>query len=142
MLFAREIPATLQDLVMARLGRVAGGLELAQLAATIGREFSHELLAAVSGKDDATLEAELAQLIDAEILYQKGRPPRCTYIFKHALLEDAAYNSMVKATRQKHHRRIAEALEARFPQTAGTEPELLAHHFAEAGPDGEERRSG
>jgi predicted ATPase/class 3 adenylate cyclase len=132
-LFAREIPATLQDLVMARLGRVAGGSELAQLAATIGREFSHELLAAVSGKDDATLQAELAQLIDAEILYQKGRPPRCTYIFKHALLEDAAYNSMVKATRQKYHHRIADALEERFPQTAETEPELLAYHFAEAG---------
>ena len=132
-LFAREIPATLQDLVMARLGRVEGGLDPAQLAATIGREFSHELLAAVSGKDEATLGAELAPLIDAEILYQKGRPPRCTYIFKHALLEDAAYNSMVKATRQNHHRRIAETLEERFPQTAETEPELLAHHFAAAG---------
>jgi predicted ATPase/class 3 adenylate cyclase len=132
-LFAREIPSTLQDLVMARLGRVEGGLELAQLAATIGREFSHELLAAVSGKDEATLEVELAQLIDAEILFQKGRPPRCTYIFKHALLEDAAYNSMVKTTRQKHHRRIAETLEERFGHTAETEPELLAHHFGEAG---------
>ena len=132
-LFAREIPATLQDLVMARLDRVTESADLAQLAATIGREFSHELLAAVSGKDEATLEAELAQLIDAEILYQKGRQPRCTYIFKHALLEDAAYNSMVKATRQKYHRRIGEVLEERFPQIAETQPELLAYHFAEAG---------
>jgi predicted ATPase/class 3 adenylate cyclase len=132
-LFAREIPATLQDLVMARLDRVTESSDLAQLAATIGREFSHELLAAVSGKDEATLQAELAQLIDAEILYQKGRQPRCTYIFKHALLEDAAYNSMVKATRQKYHRRIGEVLEERFPQIAETQPELLAYHFAEAG---------
>ena len=132
-LFTREIPTTLQDLVMARLGRVAGGLELAQLAATLGREFSHEVLAAVSAKDDTTLRAELAPLLDAEILYQKGRPPRSTYIFKHALLEDAAYNSLVKSTRQQYHQRVAETLEAAFPQTAETSPELLAHHFAEAG---------
>jgi class 3 adenylate cyclase/predicted ATPase len=132
-LFAREIPATLQDLVMARLDRVPGASGLAQLAATLGREFSYELLAAVAGKDEGTLQAELAQLIDAEILYRKGRLPHCSYMFKHALLEDAAYNSLVKSTRQQYHRRIAEVLEARFPQRAETEPELLAHHLAEAG---------
>ena len=132
-LFAREIPATLQDLVMARLDRVGEAARLAQLAATIGREFSHELLAAVAGKDEPTLEGELAQLLDAEILYQKGHPPHCTYIFKHALLEDAAYNSLVKTSRQQNHRRIAEVLESQFPQLIETQPELLAHHFAEAG---------
>ena len=89
-LLAREIPATLQDLVMARLDRMEGDREVAQLAATLGREFSHELLAAVAAVDEPTLQAELAKLVQAEILYPKGRPPRCTYIFKHALLEDAA----------------------------------------------------
>jgi predicted ATPase len=132
-LFVREIPATLQDLVTARLDRVGDAARLAQLAATIGREFTHELLAAVAGKDEATLQAELSQLLDAEILFQKGHPPRCTYIFKHALLEDAAYNSLVKTARQQNHRRIAEVLETQFPQLIETQPELLAHHFAEAG---------
>ena len=83
--------------------------------------------------DEPTLQAELAKLVQAEILYPKGRPPRCTYIFKHALLEDALYNALVKGKRQQLHRRIAEVLEARFPQTVETQPELLAHHFTEAG---------
>ena len=83
--------------------------------------------------DEPTLQAELAKLAQAEILYPKGRPPRCTYIFKHALLEDALYNALVKGKRQQFHRRIAEVLEAQFPQTVETQPELLAHHFTEAG---------
>jgi serine/threonine protein kinase/tetratricopeptide (TPR) repeat protein len=132
-LFGHEIPSTLQDLVMARLDRMEGGRELAQLAAVLGREFSHELLAAVAGLDEPTLQAELASLAKAEILYPKGRPPRCTYIFKHALLEDALYNALVKAKRQQFHRRIGEALEGQFPQTAEMQPELLGHHFTEAG---------
>ena len=132
-LLGREIPATLQDLVMARLDRMEGDREVAQLAATLGREFSYELLAAVATVDEPTLQAELAKLVQAEILYPKGRPPRCTYIFKHALLEDALYNALVKGKRQQFHRRIAEVLEAQFPQTVETQPELLAHHFTEAG---------
>jgi class 3 adenylate cyclase/predicted ATPase len=128
-----DIPSTLQDLVMARLDRTEGGRNLAQLAAVLGREFSHELMAAVAHVDEATLEAELAQLAQAEILYAKGRPPRCTYTFKHALLEDALYNALVKGKRQLHHRRVGEVLEARFPQTVETQPELLGHHFTEAG---------
>ena len=95
--------------------------------------FSYELLAAVANVDEPTLQAELAKLVQAEILYPKGRPPRCTYIFKHALLRRALYNALVKGKRQQFHRRIAEVLEARFPQTAETQPELLAHHFTEAG---------
>ena len=83
--------------------------------------------------DEPTLQAELAKLVQAEILYPKGRPPRCTYIFKHALLEDALYNALVKGKRQQFHRRIGEVLEAQFPQTAETQPELLGHHFTEAG---------
>jgi serine/threonine protein kinase/predicted ATPase len=130
---AHEIPSTLQDLVMARLDRLEGGRDLAQLAATLGREFSYDVLAAVTSADEPTLQAELAELVQAEILYSKGALPRCTYIFKHALLEDALYNSMIKSKRQEFHRRIAAALEERFPQTTQTQPELLAHHCAEAG---------
>jgi class 3 adenylate cyclase/predicted ATPase len=130
---AHEIPATLQDLVMARLDRMEGSLEVAQLAAVLGREFDYDLLSATSTMDEPSLQAELAKLVHAEILYQKGRPPRSTYTFKHALLEDALYNALVKGKRQQSHRRIAEVLEAQFPQTVETKPELLAHHFTEAG---------
>jgi tetratricopeptide (TPR) repeat protein len=129
----REIPATLQDLLMARLDRMEGGRQVAQLASALGREFAYELLAAVTNLDEPALQAELTGLVRAEILHPKGRPPRCSYIFKHALLEDALYNSLVKGKRQHLHRRIAKVLEAQFPQTAGTRPELLAHHFTEAG---------
>jgi serine/threonine protein kinase/predicted ATPase len=130
---AHQIPATLQDLMNARLDRMEGEQELAQLAATLGREFGHELLAAVANLDEADLRAELEKLVRAEILFQKGRPPACTYLFKHALLEDALYNSLVKNRRQEFHRRAAEALESRFLQTVEQRPELLAHHFTEAG---------
>jgi serine/threonine protein kinase/predicted ATPase len=132
-LMTHEIPATLQDLLMARLDRMEGDRELAQLAATLGREFSYELLVAVAHLDDHALTNELNKLIQAEILFQKGRPPQSTYIFKHALLEDALYNSLIKSKRQQFHARIAESLEARFPQIVQTQPELLAHHFTEAG---------
>jgi predicted ATPase len=129
----REIPSTLQDLLMARLDRLEGGWELAQLAAVLGREFRHELLAAVAGVDEPTLQAALARLAQADVLYAKGRPPRCTYVFKHALLEDALYNALVKARRQEFHRRVGAVLEAQFPQTSQTQPELLGHHFTAAG---------
>jgi len=128
-----EIPSTLQDLVMARLERTGGGRELAQLAAVLGREFSHELLAAVAAIAGPDLEAELARLAQVDILYANGRPPRCTYAFKHALLEDALYNALVKGRRQQLHRRVGEVLESQFPRTAETQPELLAYHFTEAG---------
>jgi class 3 adenylate cyclase/predicted ATPase len=130
---AREIPATLQDLVMARLDQMESERDVAQLAAVLGREFSYELLAAVATVDEPTLQAELAKLTQAEILYPKGRPPRCIYLFKHALLEDALYNALVKGKRQQFHRRIGEVLETHFPQTAKTQPELLGRHFTEAG---------
>jgi predicted ATPase len=129
---AQEIPMTLHDLVMARLDRIDSDKEVIQLGATIGREFSHELLAAVSTLDPAALDAELAKLVQAELIYQKGQPPKCTYTFKHALLENASYSSMVKSTRQQFHKRIGEVLESRFPETVQSEPEVLAHHFSEA----------
>src|SRR5262245_40900698 len=118
---------------MARLDRMEGGRELAQLAAVLGREFTHEVIAAVAAVDESTLEAELSRLARADILFSKCRPPRCTYTFKHALLEDALYNALVKAQRQELHCRVGEVLESQFPQTAEAQPELLAHHFTEAG---------
>jgi predicted ATPase len=132
-LLEHTIPATLQDLIMARLDRLEGDRQLLQLAATLGRQFSYELIAAVVRLEEPTLQAELAKLIHAEVLYSKGRPPRSHYTFKHALIEDAAYNSLVKTKRQEFHRRIAEVLQEHFPQTVDTQPELLAHHFTEAG---------
>jgi predicted ATPase len=132
-LIAREIPASLQDLVTARLDRMEGNRDVVHLAATIGREFSYDLMAAAAIVDEPTLQAELRKLADADILYQKGRPPRCGYVFKHALLEDAAYNSLVKSKRQEFHHRIADVLEVQFPQIVETQPEVLAHHFTDAG---------
>jgi tetratricopeptide (TPR) repeat protein len=129
----REIPGTLQDLVMARLELMTGERDLVQLASVLGREFSYELLAAVAGLDEATLQAELLKLMEAELLYPKGRPPKCSYLFKHALLQDAAYASLVKVKRQDHHRRVADVLESRFPLVIEAQPELLAHHLTEAG---------
>jgi class 3 adenylate cyclase len=131
---SREIPATLQDLIMARLDRVDGDREIAHLAAVLGREFNYDLLAAVARREAPVLEAEMRQLVHAEIIQQRGRPPHCIYIFKHALLQDALYNAMVKATRQELHRRVAEVLEAEFGLVlVETRPELLAYHFTEGG---------
>lgn len=127
---ARVIPPTLQDLIMARLERLEGDRELAQLAATLGREFSHEMLALVSDLDAPTLDSELTKLVGAEILHEKGRRPNSTYIFKNSLLQDALYNSLVKTKRRHFHSRIVDKLESRFPQSV--EPELLAHHASEA----------
>ncbi len=127
-----EIPATLQDLLMARLDRMASDIEVVQLGATIGREFTYELVQAVSPLEDADLQQELAKLVEAELLFQRGRPPRVRYMFKHALIQDAAYQSLLKKKRQQFHLQIADVLEAQFPETCDSEPELLAHHFTEA----------
>ena len=127
------IPATLQDALMARLDRLAVVKEVAQLGAVLGREFSYELLRAVAPLDEVTLQQALAQLVEAELLYQRGLPPQATYVFKHALIQDAAYQSLLKSTRQQHHQRIAQVLEARFPTPLRPQPELLAHHYTEAG---------
>ena len=117
---------------MARLDRREGDREVAQIAATLGREFSYELLDAVASVDESFLQDELSKLVQADILYPKGRTPRCRYVFKHALLEEALYNSLVKEKRQDFHRTIAEALEAGVAQTVEAPPELIAHHFTEA----------
>jgi predicted ATPase len=127
------IPATLHDSLMARLDRLTTVKGLAQLGATLGREFSYELLRAVSLWDEATVQRGLHQLVEAEFLYQQGLPPQTTYVFKHALIQEAAYQSLLKSTRQQYHQRIAQVLEAQFPEMVDTQPELLAHHYTEAG---------
>jgi TOMM system kinase/cyclase fusion protein len=127
------IPTTLHDSLMARLDRLAAVKAIAQLGATLGREFSYELLRSVSPWDDATLQRGLQQLVAAELLYQRGVPPQSRYIFKHALIQEAAYQSLLRSTRQQYHQRIARALEAQFPETVETQPELLAYHYTEAG---------
>ena len=126
------IPATLQDLLVARLERMASLADVAQLGAALGREFSYELMRAVAELDEPQLQDELAKLVAGEILFQRGRPPQCNYQFKHALLQEAAYQSLLKKKRQRFHQQIAEVLQARFPETAETQPELLAHHWTEA----------
>ncbi|MFQ5759521.1 MAG: AAA family ATPase [Acidiferrobacterales bacterium] len=127
------IPASLQDSLMARLDRLGAVKEVAQLGATLGRTFNHELLAAVSPLGDEALRDGLSQLMEAELIYRRGLSPDITYEFKHTLVQDAAYQSLLKSTRQQYHQGIAQTLEKQFPQTGKTEPELLAHHYTEAG---------
>ena len=127
------IPATLHDSLMARLDRLAAAKAVAQLGAVLGREFAYALLQALAPLDEATLQARLGQLVAAELLYQRGRPPRATYLFKHALIQEAAYASLLKSTRQQVHQQVAQVLEAQFPEMVETQPELVAQHYTEAG---------
>jgi predicted ATPase len=128
-----SIPTTLQDSLMARLDRLVTAKAVAQYASVIGRQFSYELLHAVAQLDEATLQRKLGRLVEAELAYQRGLPPQATYTFKHALIQDTAYESLLRSTRQGYHRRIAEVLAEQFPETAETQPELVAHHYIEAG---------
>jgi class 3 adenylate cyclase/tetratricopeptide (TPR) repeat protein len=128
-----SIPESLHDSLMARLDRLAEVKDVAHLAATLGRVFSHDVLAAVSTFDAATLNHALEQLVEAELIYRRGTPPDAIYEFKHALVQDAAYNSLLRSKRLQMHKRIGETLEEHFPETVTTKPELLAHHFREAG---------
>jgi predicted ATPase len=132
-LHAVAIPDTLQDALMARLDQLNRAKEVAQLGAVLGREFAYELLQAIAPQDDNTLQAGLAQLVEAELLYQRGRPPRARYLFKHALIQDAAYASLLKSTRQQVHQQIAQVFEARFPALVEMQPELVAQHYTAAG---------
>jgi class 3 adenylate cyclase/predicted ATPase len=130
---ALAIPDTLQGSLLARLDRLGSVKEVAQLGAAIGREFSYELLAAVSPLSDAELQAALHRLVQAKLVFPRGQPPEATYLFKHALVQDAAYGSLLKSTRQQVHQRIAQALETRFPALVETQPELVAQHYTAAG---------
>ncbi|AMV28434.1 Serine/threonine-protein kinase PknB [Gemmata sp. SH-PL17] len=128
-----DIPTTLRDLLLARLDRMASDKAVVQLGAVIGRTFAHAVIRAASELDEQALRVELDKLVGAGLLFSKGSLPRTTYTFKHALIQDAAYQSMVKKRRQQFHRAVAEKLEERFPEVAQTQPELLARHFTEAG---------
>jgi predicted ATPase len=127
------IPDTLQDALMARLDQLQTAKEVAQLGAVLGREFPYALLQAIAPQDEDTLQAGLAQLVEAELLYQRGRPPRARYVFKHALIQDAAYASLLKSTRQQVHQQMAQVFEARFPALIETQLELVAQHYTAAG---------
>lgn len=130
---ALAIPSTLQDSLTARLDRLSSVRESVQLAAVLGRVFNYELIKAVSHLDEAALAQHLNQLVSSEFLYQRGMPPESNYIFKHALIQDAAYNSLLISRRQQYHRQVALTLEERFPEAVETQPELIAYHFTEAG---------
>jgi predicted ATPase len=126
------IPATLHDSLMARLDRLGTAKGVAQYAAVLGRQCSYALLHAVSQVDAGTLENALRRLVEAELLYQHGYPPQATYTFKHALIQDAAYQSLLRSTRQYYHQRTAQVLEEQFPEVTETQPELLAYHYTQA----------
>jgi class 3 adenylate cyclase/predicted ATPase len=132
-LTALAVPASLHASLMARLDRLGVAKRVAQIGAAIGREFSHALLAAVVGEPEAELGAALDRLIAAGLLFRQGAPPHATYLFKHALVQDAAYGTLLRDGRRALHARIADVLERRFAEIAERQPELLARHYAEAG---------
>jgi tetratricopeptide (TPR) repeat protein len=127
------VPATLRDSLMARLDRLAPVKEIAQIGACFGREFSYELLAGVSTLRNEQLELALQSLVEAGLVNRRGTPPDAIYTFKHALVQDVAYDSLLKSKRQQLHAHIAQVLEKAFPERVANEPELLAHHFTQAG---------
>jgi class 3 adenylate cyclase/tetratricopeptide (TPR) repeat protein len=127
------IPETLQDSLMARLDRLAPVREIAQVGAAIGREFSYSLVRALVARDETALGHALAQLEQAELVFRRGEPPQAVYSFKHALVRDAAYESLLKSRRQQLHGKIARTLEERFGEIVASQPEIAAHHFTEAG---------
>ncbi len=127
------IPETLKDSLMARLDRLPQVKDVAQIGAVIGREFSYELVAAVAAVGEDDLQKGLEELAETELVFQRGTPPRSTYLFKHALVQNVAYESLLKRKRERLHARLAEVLEAQFPEKSKVEPEILAHHFTEAG---------
>jgi predicted ATPase len=127
------IPATLHDSLMARLDRLAPVKEVAQIGAALGREFSYALLVAVAARPEPELRAALDQLVASELVFRRGTPPEATYSFKHALVQDAAYDTLLKSRRQQLHARIAEVIESRFPGIAEAQPEVMAQHLEAAG---------
>jgi predicted ATPase len=130
---ALAVPSSLHASLMARLDRLGPAKEVAQVGAAIGREFSHALLAGVAGKPDAELGSALDRLVAAGLLFRQGTPPYATYLFKHALVQDAAYGTLLRDQRRALHARIAETLESGFADIAEKQPELLARHCTEAG---------
>ena len=130
---AVAVPASLHASLMARLDRLGSAKDVAQIGAVMGREFSHALLAAVTCRPETELQSALDRLIEANLLFGQGVPPHATYMFKHALVQDAAYGTLLREPRRALHARIAETIESQFDEIAENQPELLAHHFGEAG---------
>ena len=128
-----SVPASLHASLMARLDRLGPAKEVAQIGAAIGREFSHAILKAVVRKPDRELQSALDRLVAAGLLFRQGLPPHATYLFKHALVQDAAYGTLLREPRRALHARIVETLENQFAEIAETRPELLARHATEAG---------
>lgn len=128
-----SIPVTLHDSLMARLDRLASVKEVAQIGAAIGREFPYRLLAEVAPMTTSALDSALSQLAAADLIHARGEPPDCAYAFKHVLIQDAAYGSLLRSKRQRLHSDIADALSAQFPQIVETQPELMGHHLEQAG---------
>lgn len=127
-----SVPTTLQDSLTARLDRLGEAKPLAQLGATLGREFSFGMIGAIPGPHHNDLGHRLDRLVESGILFRKGTPPDATYLFRHALFQDAAYNSLLKSTRRTYHGQIADVLEQRYPEVVETQPEVMAHHATEA----------
>jgi predicted ATPase/class 3 adenylate cyclase len=127
------IPTTLHASLLARLDRLASVRQVAQIGASIGREFSYQLLRAVSSPPEDELRAALGRLVASELVFQRGSPPDAVYTFKHALVQDAAHGSLLRSTRQRLHAQIADALEAQFPGLRDNQPEIFAQHYTEAG---------
>jgi class 3 adenylate cyclase/predicted ATPase len=130
---ALAVPASLRASLMARLDRLGPAKEVAQIGAAIGREFSHALLAAAASKPQAELALALDQLVQSGLLFRQGMPPHASYLFKHALVQDTAYSTLLREPRRALHARIADVLEDQFPEIAESQPELLARHCTEAG---------
>jgi class 3 adenylate cyclase/predicted ATPase len=127
------VPATLHASLLGRLDRLGPAAKsVAQVGAAVGRDFSHELLAAAAPLAEPELQEALRRLVEAGLVFQRGMPPAAEYLFKHALVQDTAYSTLLRGPRQALHRRIAEALERRFPESVETRPEILAHHYGEA----------
>jgi predicted ATPase len=127
------VPASLHASLMARLDRLGPAKEVAQIGAAIGREFSHSLLQAVVRKPKGELQSALDRLVTAGLLFRQGVPPLASYLFKHALVQDAAYGTLLREPRRALHARIAETLESQFSEIAENQPEVLARHCTEAG---------
>jgi predicted ATPase len=127
------VPASLQASLMARLDRLGTAKEVAQIGAAIGREFSHAFLSAVANQPEPELVRALDRLIATGLMFRHGVPPYASYLFKHALVQDAAYGTLLREPRRALHARIAETLESRFTEIAENQPELMARHCSEAG---------
>ncbi|MEO7997428.1 MAG: AAA family ATPase [Gemmatimonadaceae bacterium] len=132
LLHLMEVPETLQDSLLARLDRLGDAKDVAQIGAVLGRTFDYDLMLSVSAYGETALQQQLARLVDAELLYQRGTVPNATYTFKHALIQEAAYGLLLRSSRRTLHERVADVITEQFPALAAAQPELLAHHLTEA----------